>query len=84
MACAVGAEAFMVTIFPFRSTRVAGWAKAAAETAVQSRNGDTRIQSRIAPDAGARLRVRRAGVWDQAGGRRIRGIHRGTRAAYCR
>src|ERR1035438_10217034 len=45
MACAVGAEGFMVTILPLRRTRSAGWAwRQAAKAAKRT---ETRMESRI-------------------------------------
>jgi hypothetical protein len=43
MASATGCAAFMVTIFPLRSTRSAGWPKAAAQAKKRNARMDTSI-----------------------------------------
>src|ERR1035441_10031452 len=57
MACAVGAEGFMVTILPLRRTRSAGWAWRHAARAAMRTGTDTRMEFRIQKISGHGARV---------------------------
>src|ERR1017187_492091 len=79
MACAVGAEGFMVTILPLRRTRSAGWAWRYAAKAAMRTGTDTRMEFRIQKISGHGARVaKRAFVeWGWRSGRVILTRRRG-------